>query len=148
MDVAMPSFMKTNRREEEGNEPGADKKKLKVAGKAEKANTNDFEKLIQAIGHLSLDNAKETRELAGVLMQTFLVEETETWAQLGLKEGKEFAEMVKDQPGANLGSPHIRVGLKCLHSLMVDSEARPEFAKSMKEWWTVSVADKTSDEIA
>ena len=144
----MPSFMKASRRDEDAGEGGRVAKKNKMTTKAAADPGNELTKLIHAIGQLSMDTARETRDLSGIIMQNILVENSEAWAQEGVEEGKTFWDLVKAHPGENLGSPHIRIGLRCLHSLIMDKEANSEFLKGMTQWWKESIQDKSQAEVA
>ena len=95
---------------------------------------NEINKLVQAIGYLALETARESRDHGGILMQSCLVENTEQWAKDGLEEGRSFAELVKERPGENLGSPHIRVGLRSLETLINSTDAGQVFQSEMRKW--------------
>ena len=118
-----------------------------VNEKKEMSAGGELSKLVQAIGHLSLDTARDSREHSGILMQSFLVENSEKWAKEGLEEGKNFAELVKEQPGVNLGSPHVRVSLQSLGTMINSGDADPEFQTKMKKWWAECIVEKTPEEI-
>ena len=154
----MPSFMKAARRdaEEEGGE--GKRRKQRGGGAAawvddkkwwkQEGGNGELSKLVQAIGYLSLDTARDSREHSGILMQSFLVENNEKWAMDGLEEGKKFAELVKEQPGVNIGSPHIRVSLQSLGTMINSADADPDFQLKMKKWWAEFIVEKTPEEIA
>ena len=63
------------------------------------------------------------------------------WVKEGIEENEEWLKEMKERPGENIGSPHVRVCLVALHALITSEEAQQQkfeqSLKGLKEWWKV-----------
>ncbi len=94
------------------------------------------------IAHIT--NDRETRENSGALRTVALIYanakgELPKWVKEGIEENEEWMKEMKDRPGENIGSPHVRVCLTALHALITSEEAQQQkfeqYLKVLKEWW-------------
>ena len=118
-----------------------------AASSRRRENRNDDE-LIRALALLSLENAPVNRELVASVMTSALMDVEYPMIQAGLLEGQDFAKNAKDNPGKDVGSPHVRIAVASLLSLNKTPELDPAFKESFSIWWKENIADKTPDDIA
>ena len=159
MDLAMPNYLKSGRRDEAEGGPargqavgrkGGDKgfgKGSKSSSSAAAAPRVD-EELLKSIALLSLETAMAGRELMAMNTTTALMEDDFPMVVAGLEAGRMFAQKVKDNPGTNVGSPHIAVAIDGLLALSKLKELDAEFQAVFQKWWATSIAGKEEDDIA
>ena len=106
------------------------------------------EELLKSIALLSLETAMAGRELMAMNTTTALMEDDFPMVVAGLEAGRMFAQKVKDNPGTNVGSPHIAVAIDGLLALSKLKELDAEFQAVFQKWWATNIAGKEEDEIA
>ena len=158
MDLAMPNYLKSGRREEAEGGPARGQAVRKGGekgfGKGSKASSSAAaaprvdEELLKSIALLSLETAMAGRELMAMNTTTALMEDDFPMVVAGLEAGRMFAQKVKDNPGTNVGSPHIAVAIDGLLALSKLKELDAEFQAVFQKWWATSIAGKEEDDIA
>jgi len=63
----------------------------------------------------------------------------------GVAEGRKFQEDVTNNPGEAVGSPHVRIALVTLHSLINEHQGKPQ-VKELTEWWRKVTANEATEE--
>ena len=79
--------------------------------------------LCVALANTSIEQDRELREHTGSLNRVILMPISGAptgFLADGVNEGEAFQQEVKENPGKDLGSPHIRIALKTIHSLITD----------------------------
>jgi hypothetical protein len=162
MDFAMPEFMGSQKRraddDDEGAAPGSTKKANNSAGKGggkgargggrgQGLAQQNFEQndhaLLQAVANLSLGTALVARELVSAsIIETILVGMNSQMATQGLQEGKMYNELAQQRKGQNIGSPHIRIALKCLKALSEEKDLDKDFKELLACWWKEKILNK------
>ena len=74
-----------------------------------------------ALANTSIEQDRELREHTGSLNRVILMPISGAptgFLADGVNEGEAFQQEVKENPGKDLGTPHIRIALKTLHSLI------------------------------
>ena len=96
------------------------------------------------IAHISID--RKTRENSGALRTMALIladprGDLPKWVKAGIEENEAWLKEMKERPGENIGSPHVRVCLIALHALLTSEEIQQQKFeqpfKALKEWWKV-----------
>jgi hypothetical protein len=104
------------------------------------------------VAQLSLENAANLREVNATLMTTILapLESTAVWK--ALEEGQVYNQAVKGNKGANLGSPHVRIGLKFFQEFcaMPEVQRDPVMKATIEDWWNSEICtpQTTADMLA
>jgi hypothetical protein len=155
-DFEMPQWVDKKRKtEEEGSAAKKGHSSAASGGKGKASATSgsravphEDHQLLLAVAGLTLDTATMTRELASAsTIETMLLPCTAAISIAGLKEGKEYHIAVQERRGEDLGSPHIRIALKCLKALT--SEAlNPLFRTQLHTWWQAKVDDRDPSDLA
>ena len=157
----MPNYLKSGRRDEaeggpaRGQAVGRKGGDSKGSGKGSKASSSAAaapprvdEELLKSIALLSLETAMAGRELMAMNTTTALMEDDFPMVVAGLEAGRMFAQKVKDNPGTNVGSPHIAVAIDGLLALSKLKELDAEFQAVFQKWWATNISGKEEDDIA
>ena len=110
--TALPSFL-------EGSGAGEGKKRAKTSQAPKEEDL--LTELCVALANTSIEQDRELREHTGSLNRVILMPISGAptgFLAEGVNEGEAFQQEVKENPGKDLGSPHIRIALKTLHSLI------------------------------
>ena len=106
--------------------------------------TDLMEDLVIALGEAHLQTEREVRENSSCVKTTVLFYRDEAgnfpdWAQEGATEFGLWLKEVDDRVGEDVGSPHVRVGVKSLLALLNSSQLKDAKLQEKKEklvaWW-------------
>ena len=138
-DMQMPSWTKRTR---ENASDGREEKK----GRGKKEMHEQMIDMISALQIAHISNDRETRENSGALRTVALIfadprGDLPKWVKAGIEENEAWLKEMKERPGENIGSPHVRVCLITLHALLTSEEIQQQKfeqpLKALKEWWKV-----------
>ena len=130
----MPTWMKRGASESEGGP-----RKQRAVNK-----TDIMEDLVIALGEAHLLSEREVRENSSCAKTTVLFYRDEVgnfpdWAQEGATEFGLWLKEVDDRVGEDVGSPHVRVGVKSLLALINSPQLKDIKLQARKEqlvaWW-------------
>ena len=136
-DIQMPSWMKRGR---ENASEGREEKK----GRGRWEIHEQLADMISALQIAHISNDRETRENSGALRTVALVfpdsrGDLPKWIKLGIEENDAWQKELKEKPGENIGSPHVRMCLITMHALLTSEEIQQQKfeqpLKALKEWW-------------
>ena len=132
--AALPSFWKA---------AGQAKEKRAKTSQAPKEE-DLLTELCVALANTSIEQDRDIREHAGSLNR--VVPMPSSGAPIGflaerVNEGEAFQQEVKENPGKDLGSPHIRIALKTIHSLIADVNLSTDpnvqqIQREIEQWWS------------
>ena len=94
--------------------------------------------MIAALQIAHITNDRETRENSGALRTVALIftdprGDLPKWVKAGIEENEAWLKEMKERPGENIGSPHVRVCLIALHALITSEEIQQQkFEQSLK----------------
>ena len=110
--------------------------------------------MISALQLAHISNDRETRENSGALRTVALIHtdskgDLPKWVKAGIEENEAWLKEMKERPGENIGSPHVRVCLITLHALITSEEIQQQkfeqSLKGLKEWWKVMTKEVASE---
>ena len=144
-DMKMPAWTKRSR--ENGSDERGEKK-----GRGKKDMDEQIMDMLATLQIAHITNDRETRENSGALRTVALIHATARgdfpkWVKDGIEENEEWMKEMRERPGENIGSPHVRVCLTTLLALLQSEEAQKfEQSKGLKEWWKVMTKDGNAKE--
>ena len=110
--------------------------------------TDLMEDLVIALGEAHMLSEREVRENSSCVKATILFYRDEVgnfpdWAQEGATEFGHWLKEVDDRVGEDVGSPHVRVGVKSLLALINSPQLKDVKLQEKEEklfaWWTNKV---------
>ena len=111
--------------------------------------------MIAALQLAHITNDRETRENSGALRTVALIYtdpkgDLPKWVKAGIEENEAWLKEIKERPGENIGSPHVRVCLVTLHALITSEEIQQQkfeqSLKGLKERWKVMTKEGQAKE--
>ena len=81
--------------------------------------------LCTAIGAVQVDQDRELREHSAILNRVVLMpydKPVSGYLSDGVDAGEEFLQEMRQRPGEEIGSPHVRVSLQTLSNLLADKD--------------------------
>ena len=145
-DMKMPAWTKRSR--ENGSDERGEKK-----GRGKKDMDEQIMDMLATLQIAHITNDRETRENSGALRTVALIHATARgdfpkWVKDGIEENEEWMKEMRERPGENIGSPHVRVCLTTLLALFTSEEAQKfeQPLKGLKEWWKVMTKDGKAKE--
>ena len=145
------SEMKTPAWMKRGRESGSDERGEKK-GRGKKEMDEHVMEMLAALQMAHISNDRETRENSGALRTVALIHanakgDFPKWVKDGIEENEEWMKDMRERPGENIGSPHVRVCLTTLLALLQSEEAQKlEQSKGLKEWWKDMTKDGNAKE--
>ena len=134
-DMKMPAWTKRSR--ENGSDERGEKK-----GRGKKELDEQVMDMLATLQIAHITNDRETRENSGALRTVALIHanakgEFPKWVKDGIEKNEEWMRDMRENPGENIGSPHVRVCLTTLLALLTSEEAQKfeQPLKGLKEWW-------------
>jgi hypothetical protein len=142
LDLQMPAFMGSKRREPLPTGGGRKQPRTQKGGNGSSSGAGGLEAIVLATAELSLEAKQDAKEVLGFSQYAVLAPATSELVVESLAEGKVFSELTQTKKGEDVGPGHVRIFLKGMAGTtkMKDFMDDPEYKKALEDFWNQKVS--------